>query len=237
MNNELRICVVGIGEQGINAVEFIKHQTTLPLSYAEASAVDCIVVLSAFENASDVKEIIDTINKVNGEAVLGLTIAVKPKVADEYIRRIDKIKGHCCVIMAGHDHAGEQHKFALQTIDNLFGPFFQHQLIGLDFCELQSLLVPDTIAVAVYITVECDKIKQNEYNLVKNLNERRVIINSNTEFFINVVQHHHDLDVFDVVTELLFDQLFTHEYWVCNTIDPRLDNEIGIFLLATNQEL
>ncbi len=245
MTNDLRICVLGIGEQGTKAVEYIKQCSSLPLFYNQTTEIDCMVIVSAIEDQHTVDAIIYVVGHYNSENQLALTIALKPQAYDiQYIQRVHKIKSHCCVIFPGYRLGTysfdwpTQFKFATQIIDGLFSTFFQRQTIGFDFCELVDLLKkPEMLAIAFCDTFAYDFIKSINLDLVTPLKRGGIQLDANTRLFVNVILSKINMDDFFAVEEKLFQELFILDYVVCTTIESRLENEIGLFIVITNQEL
>ncbi len=239
MENNLRVCIFGIGEAGIAAVSHVKKHCTLPLVF-EKNDVDAIVVLSGVEDSLIENKIIETVNHYQNEKI-NLLVALKPAIIDaEYLERLLRLKVHTCVVVAGSFYELDsqnwqiQCQFCIDVIEGLFSPFYQNenrQIYCIDLSELIDFLKP-TLAIAVYYESKCNQIG-DVVNLLKHI---KVIVGANNLVFVHVIQKAFDFDQLDIVTEFLFQQFFM-DHIVTSTVNKDIQNEIGLFMIFTNQEL
>ena len=259
MNNQLRVSVIGIGQHGTEALNLIKAKSTLPFCY-DNTISDCLVIVSALENQAVAEAIIEIANTDQ----LVIVIALRSESADfHYFKWYSKIQDHCSVIMRDIHYYDtnpidskywhRQYEFASQILNALFSPFYQRNLFGLDFFELQAMFKKGMLAFGAYYKLNPNNIKHDLARHIKQLKQSGLKLYRKSKVMVNVVQQSLNLNEFDAVTAYLFDAINSvsefdalnilskfdtdRDITVCNTTNPKLSNHIGLCLIISHQEI
>ena len=259
MNNQLRVSVIGIGQHGTEALNLIKAKSTLPFCYDNTTS-DCLVIVSALEN----QEVAEAIIEIANTDQLVIVIALRSESADfHYFKWYSKIQDHCSVIMRDIHYYDtnpidskywhRQYEFASQILNALFSPFYQRNLFGLDFFELQAMFKKGMLAFGAYYKLNPNNIKHDLARHIKQLKQSGLKLYRKSKVMVNVVQQSLNLNEFDAVTAYLFDAINSvsefdalnilskfdtdRDITVCNTTNPKLSNHIGLCLIISHQEI
>lgn len=233
--SDIRVCIVGIGQLGIEAVRNLQAHLELPIQYGlmPSKAYD-IVVLVCGPDAGIVETITTLADCFNTEQLVLTYPRVPEHRSPEFYKLLQELKRHTAVIITTQrvEDRDWPQQLAL-TIKSLIGPLFRHSL---DFAELKYILAAEgTVGLTFYATASGDDCAQQIADqAVQHLKTISVLTSAVLlHFFYAYVMEPTELD--SILAFILKDISETTAVTFCNTHEPNLGHDICLFMLITEQ--
>ncbi len=237
----INVAIVGVGKLGNEVCEYLKNQIELPLSYPLFSDyliydsqlyTDILIFLGESAERSSIETII---HNTETDAII-IILAIDAEPFD--LKRLGNIDEYSCILIpmliCDHNDLMKASKACYDAeivVKNLVRPFYQENLLGLEFAELKYILSNGKIALAFYaIAPGAEEVCNKVFLELVNVNLK---LDADSMVLVNVIQKKLSLTISDLVISLIYSKFPDIELTVCLTHDQHLDSEIALLFIVS----